>query len=191
MTLRVSLLLGLCAALSGCAGLLPRSEAVDVSPFDGYERARSAFERIEPYTSTLDDMKALGFNGDANPNVRHIPYPQLLARLALTPQVPFEELDVGIRDCIVARQACRAFEFRFGRINQERRGGFFGDFLNFRRITHTDGWRFEGLVLVRDSLVLFRNHGGEPLIRAREERVNPLGPFQSMGEAAARGVVRD
>ncbi len=189
MTARLLLLLGLCAALPGCAGLLPRGQSVDVSPFDGYEQARAAFQRIVPYASTLEDMKALGFNGEANPNVRHVPFPQLLARLALTPQVPFEELDVGIRDCIRARQACRAYEFRFGQMHQERHGGFVGDFLNFRRITHTTGWRFEGLVLVRDTLVLFSNHGGEPLIRAREERVNPLGPFQSIGEAAARGSV--
>ena len=34
------------------------------------------------------------------------------------------------------------------------------DVLKFRRTTRVTGWRFEGLLAVRDGVVLFRSHGG-------------------------------
>ncbi|MBA3623072.1 MAG: hypothetical protein H0W48_01105 [Methylibium sp.] len=39
------------------------------------------------------------------------------------------------------------------------------------------------MVLVRDGLVLFRNHGGQLRIELVEDRRNPLGPLQSVGES--------
>jgi hypothetical protein len=44
-------------------------------------------------------------------------------------------------------------------------------------------------VLVRDDLVLFRNHGGQPRIELVEDRKNPLGPLQGMGESMPSGMV--
>lgn len=114
-----------------------------------------------------------------------MPYPQWIG-LLVHPGVPAERTDAGIRDCIAAAQDCRAYAFRFADIQQERRGAFVPDFLNFRRVTHTAGWRFEGMVLVRGNLVLFRNHGGQPRVELVEERRNPLGPLQGLGESAGR-----
>ena len=168
-------------ALTGCASLLPHGGSEDVSPFATFEAAREALDRVEPYRTNVEGMKALGFDPKASTNVREIPYPQLIARLVETPYLPLAELDSGIRECIAARQRCQAYEFRFSRIQRERRGDFLLDFLNFRRITHTSGWRFEGVVLVRDDgMVLFRNHAGEPRIESTEEQRNPLGPLQSL-----------
>ena len=178
-----------CAALAGCSGLLPRASSQSVSAFDTFEAAREAFERIVPYHTTLPELKQLGFDVAARGNVQQIPYPQLVGKLVPNPVLTLDRLDDGIRDCIDARQDCRAFVFRVGTEVHERRGAFLPDFLNFRRVTRTHGWRFEGLVLVRDGLVLFRNHGGEPLIDRVEERVNPLGPLQALGEAMSRDAV--
>jgi len=189
MTAMRRLVFASCVALAGCTALLPRARTEDVSPFASFEAAREAFERAVPYRTTLAELKALGFDAQASGNVRQIPYPQLVAYLVPNPTLELAQLDVGIRDCIAARQSCRAYEFRFGAQVHERRGGFIADFLNFRRVTHTGGWRFEGVVLVRESVVLFRNHGGEPKIDSVEERVNPLGPLQALGEAAVRSAV--
>lgn len=180
----------LCMLLSGCTALLPRASSVEVSSFPTFEAARDAFERVLPYRTTLDELKALGFDVNASANVRRIPYPQLVAHLVPNPAFSIEGAEIGIRDCIRAQQACMAYAFRFGIQEHERRGSFLADYLNFRRLTHTRGWRFEGLVLVRDCVVLFSNHGGEPNIDVVEERVNPLGPFQLLGEAAMRSSKR-
>ena len=175
-------------ALGGCSALLPRSRAEDISPFQSYDAAREALESVVPYRTTLEDLKTLGFDVQASANVQQVPYPQWVAVLA-HPNVPLDRADVGIRDCVAAEQACQSYIFRFGNLEQERRGSFVADFLNFRRITLTHGWRFEGVMLVRDGVVLFRNHGGQPNIELIEDRRNPLGPLQNVGESALRGLM--
>lgn len=170
-------------ALCGCSALLPKGQTEDLSPFTKYEDARDALRKVVPYRSTLADLKALGFDTQSSTNVREIAYPQFMSLVAESPNLPMDQLDVGIRDCIKASSRCRAYVFQFGHQSRNRTGGFWLDFFNFYRVTHTTGWRFQGVVLVRDDqLVLFRNHSGEPNIDKTDVRRNPLGPLQSFGE---------
>ena len=71
-----------------------------------------------------------------------------------------------------------------------REGSFMLDFLNFRRETRVTGWQFEGLLAVRDGVVLFRSHGGDPRTDRVERQVNPLGPLQRLGEGAGGRLAR-
>ena len=170
--------------LAGCAQLLPRSDSEVTSGFETFEAAATAFDRIISHRTTVDEMKALGFDTHASSNLTLIPYPQLTARLSPDPGVPFEALDDGIRECILARQACQAYEFHLSREVTHREGSFLLDFLNFRRNVRVTGWRFDGLVAVRDGVVLFRSYAGEPRNDRIDRQVNPLGPVQSTGEGA-------
>lgn len=171
--------------LAGCGALLPHGRSEDSSLFKTYEDARDALDRVTPYRATLAEARALGFDVGASSNVQEVPYPQWVGTL-VHPNVPLDRADVGIRDCLAAELACRAYLFRFSRIEEDRSGNFVVDFLNFRRITHRRGWRFEGLMLVRDGVVLFRNHGGQPHVEFVEDRRNPLGPLQGIGESSGR-----
>lgn len=180
---------GLAALLlaGGCSSLLPRGSTVDVSPFASFEAARDAFDQVVPYRSSLDDLQRLGFNLKSSANVEQVPYPQWVAML-VHPNVSPEQSDIGIRDCLVAEQACKAYVLRFSRIERKRSGGFLADFFNFHRVTRTQGWRFEAVVLVRNGTVLFRNQGGQPRIESVDDRANPLGPLQSIGETLPEGM---
>lgn len=180
-----TLILSIAATLlAGCTTLLPRDRADTPSPFHSYADAQAAAEKIVPFQTDLQQLAALGFDPAAGTNVTLIPYPDILARLAPYSGVPREELDPGIRACIAAQTACRAYVFRFDRLDRQREGSFAADFFNVRRVTHVTGWRFEALVVLRDQTVLFRNIGGEPNIERTERRTNPLGPLQPAGEAA-------
>ena len=64
------------------------------------------------------------------------------------------------------------------------------DVLNVRRTTRVTGWRFEGLLAVRDGVVLFRSHGGVPRTDRTERQVNPLGPLQRAGEGVGERLTR-
>jgi hypothetical protein len=172
------------AWLAGCAALLPRSLTEQPAGFDSFEAAARALDQAVPYRTTTVELKTLGFDLDASPNVTLVPYPQLIARLAPNSSVPLDALDPGIRDCILARQACRVYEFHLAREARQREGNFFLDFLNFRRFTAIKGWRFDGLLVVRDGLLLFQSHAGEPRIDRTELEVRPLGPLQPAGESA-------
>lgn len=178
------------AVLCGCTALLPKSRTDEASRFGTYEAARVALERVVPYSTSMADLKALGFDAHDNTNVREIPYPQFIPLVAESPYLPIAQLDPGVRDCIGSGPRCRAYVFQLGHVSRVRTGPFWLDFLNFRRVTHTSGWRFEAIVLVRDeSLVLFRNHSGEPRIEKTDVRRNPLGPLQSFGETVPSSAV--
>lgn len=179
-----------CGALAGCATLLPAASSVTDSPFDSFEAAEAALLKVLPYQTTTPEMKALGFDFSTSPNVTLITYPDVVARLAPNGNVPLDALEPGIRDCILARTACQAYEIQITRQKRQREGSFWLDFLNFRRTTAVSGWRFEALIVVRDGVVLFRKFGGERQISRVEKQVNPLGPLQGAGEIAAGNLVK-
>jgi len=179
-----------CILLAGCTSLLPSSQRDQPTDFDSFEAAAHALGQAVPYHTTVPELKALGFDIEASENVTVVPYPQLIARLAPNAAVPLDALDVGIRDCIMARQTCRVYVFQFARESRQRDGNFFLDFLNFRRSTAITGWRFEGMLVVSDGLLLFSNYSGEPHTDRTELEVRPLGPFQPAGESAGSLVFR-
>jgi hypothetical protein len=59
--------------------------------------------------------------------------------------------------------------------------------LGFKRETHTEGWRFNGLILLKDDVVIYKLTGGQPVIQETENTQNPLGPVQSIGSKLSGG----
>jgi hypothetical protein len=175
---RVALALTL-AGLAGCAALLPTVRNDQRGGFGSYEQARDALALVLPYRTTRDELKALGFDVEGSANVRLVGYPQVVGLLMPNPNLAPEQVDAGIRDCVAARDACRAYLFELGITLRERQPPVLLDLLDFRRVTRVSGWRFEGLIVMRNGVVLFVSHGGEPRIERTERRSNPLGPFQS------------
>ena len=182
----------LAALLAGCASgrLLPDASVAARAEFADFEAARLAFEKIEPYKSTVGDLKALGFDTAAT-NVRLIGYPDVVGRLAPNSALSLDQLDPGIRECVLARLECRAYEYHLANETRERTGGFVLDWLNFKRTTHVDGWQFDAIVAVRnDGVVLFRNFGGAPHNERTEQQINPLGPFQGVGDSVSGQLLK-
>jgi hypothetical protein len=187
-----SAVLGLAlAGLAGCAGLLPTVHTDQRGGFGSYEAARDALAQVVAYRTTRDELKAIGFDVETSANIRLVGYPQVVGLLMPNPNLAPEQVDPGIRDCVAARQACRAYLFELGRTLRERRPPVLLDLLNFRRVTQVTGWRFEGLILMRDGVVLFASHGGEPRIERTERRSNPLGPFQSGSDMVGSSLQLD
>jgi hypothetical protein len=179
---------GLSVFQLGCTSLLPSGSTESPSSFSNFESARQALVKVVPNQTTLEGLSALGFNPQDSANVTLIPYPEVVGRLVPYSAIQKEDLDPGVRACISAQAACRAYVFRFSSEQRKREGGFWLDFLNIKRVTNTTGWRFEGLVVVNDQVVLFRNYSGEERIDRTERQNNPLGPFQPAGESAGRTI---
>lgn len=181
-------LFGLSVFQLACTSLLPSGSTESPSAFSSFDKARQALVKVVPNQTTLEGLSALGFNPQASANVSLIPYPEVVGRLVPYSAIQKEDLDPGVRACIQAQSACRGYVFRFSSEHRKREGGFWLDFLNIKRITNTTGWRFEGLVVVNDQVVLFRNYSGEERIDRTERQTNPLGPFQPAGESAGRTI---
>lgn len=176
--------------LGGCGSLLPHGTNDTPAGFHSFADAEAAVKRVEGLKTQTTDLKALGFDPVAGTNVTLIPYPDIVARLAPYPGVPFGQLEPGIQQCIEAQSACRGYVFHFEHQSRQRQGSFWLDFLNLRRNTAVAGWWFDALIVVSNGTVLFRNYGGQASTDRFERQVNPLGPFQPSGESAGYRLIR-
>ena len=175
--------MGAALASSGCSSLLPKSTVVTESPWQTYKEAQAIFDRIEPYKTTSADLRDLSLDPGANSNITLLNYSDVLRRFIPSPSVSAAELDVGVRECIQAKTVCRGYEVDQKLLRRVRNGSFWADFLNFRRKVDIQGWRFNGVILLKGDLVVYKLTGGQPSIRESEDNRTPLGPFQGFGES--------
>lgn len=170
-------------AAAGCTSLLPRSEAAAESPWRSFQEAQQTFDKIIPQLTTADDLKLLKLDPANNPNITLLNYSDVLRRFIPSGMVTGLDLDKGVLDCIQAKTACKGYEVDQRTLKRQRIGNFWLDFLNFRREVDVVGWRFNGVILVKDNLVVYKLTGGQPVIHETEQSRNPLGPFQGIGES--------
>ena len=186
----IPLWLGIAVASVGCASLLPQSQSSGTSKWETFDAANASFNRIAPYTTTKPDLAALGLDPASNANITILNYSDVIRRFIPSSAIASDNLDQGIVDCIAAKNACSAYEIDVKSLQRKRAGNFWLDSLNFKRRTETTGWRFTGLVVLKDDLVVYKLSGGQPKIQEAEESRNPLGPFQGIAEGAVRQVVQ-
>jgi hypothetical protein len=175
--------------LTGCASFLPQGSAQIDGPWQSYDEAQQAFDKIVPYQTTLADLKGLKLDPHTNPNITILTYSDVLQRFLPNASVDVDSLDKGVCDCINAKTACKGYEVTQKSIKRNRVGNFFVDFLNFRREVDVTGWSFKGMLLVKDTVVIYKLSGGQPIIHEQEANKNPLGPLQGAGDAAVRSAV--
>lgn len=175
--------------LAGCAELLPRAHTEVASPWRSYEEARATVDRIVPYRTTGPELRALGVDPFATPNVQVLTFSDVLLRFPVASGVAFERLDKGLRECLEAGKACQGYSVSVREINRDRVGNFWLDALQFERIVDVKGWSFNAVVLLVDTRVVYVTHGGQPVIRERESSNQPLGPLQGWGDMLP-GMIR-
>lgn len=173
--------------LTGCTALLPRSKESTPSPWNTYREAQQTFDRIVPGKTTVEDLRELSLDPETIPNIAILNYSDVLRRFMLNQSVTLSDLDRGVQECVMAKTVCRGLEINQKLVQKHRNGSFWLDFLGFSRETHTEGWRFNGLVLLKDGVVVYKLTGGQPVIHESEHSQNPLGPVQSIGSKLLGG----
>jgi hypothetical protein len=171
--------------LAACSTLLPRGEQLTYSPWKNFAEAQQAFDRIVPHRTTVAELKEMKLDPKANPNIAILNYSDILRRFLPSPSIDSHDLDAGVQECIAAKSACQGYEITQQYTHRKRYGSFLLDLFNFRRKTDISGWSFNGVLLIKDGVVIYKLTGGQPSIHQLEENVNPLGPFQSGTGAAA------
>lgn len=178
----VAILIGVTLVASACTSLLPRSRN-ESSTFERFEDAQRALETLVPMKSSRAALAELGLDAEKLPNTAILTQSDVLRRFLPSNILRMQDLDPRVTSCIEAKEGCRGLEFNLARISRKRTGGFFADFTNFRRRTETTGWRFRGIVLLVNDVVVYRAWGGQPLINELDVINNPLGPLQDIGPA--------
>ena len=181
MILRLAVALVL-TLLAGCSSfLLPKSKEVTASPWQSFQDAQNAFDKIIPGATTIRDLREMKLDPSTNPNIAILNYADVMRKFMLNPSLSVNDLDEGVRVCVTAKINCRGFEVNQTSVQKSRNGNVVLDVLGFYRETHTAGWKFNGLILLKDEVVVYKLTSGQPAIQQTEENQNPLGPVQAIG----------
>lgn len=170
------------ALVSGCSTLLPSSKNVTASPWQSYREAQLTFDKIIPGQTTELELKTLQLDPEAHPNIAILNYSDVVRRFMPHASISFDDLDAAVRECISAKIVCKGFEISQNIVHRNRDGNFFADILGFTRATQITGWEFNGLLLLKNGVVIYKLTGGKPSIAQHEESHNPLGPVQAIGQ---------
>jgi len=168
---------------SGCGTLLPESHTTVESRWKSYTEVKEVFDRVEPYQSTAADLKELGLTPEASPNIKVLTYVEIIQRFMPNPAITQADLDEPVRDCINAKQDSYAYELTLTDTHAKRHGSVFLDVFGFKRQTHETGWKFHGLILFTNDLVIYKLNSGEPQFAREQKQVRPLGPLQELDSA--------
>lgn len=166
--------------LIGCSSLLPSVRQRSESIWTSYDQAQQAFERIQPGTTQIEELWTLGFDPRKHPNIRLLNYLDIIKQFIPNDSIPMNSVDEAVRDCLQAKTDCHGYLFTTGFTYRKRIGNAFLDVFNFRRQTQTNGWQFQGLIVMNKDLVVYKLASGQPNIHDFEDKKNPLGPLQDI-----------
>lgn len=177
-------------ALSGCSSLLPTGETATQAPWRSFDEAMRMYGAITPSKTTTTDLKAMGLDPFIEDNITILNYADLIRRFAAPGTNSLDNLDVALSRCIEAKLDCQGYEINQKEIHQDHTGNFWLDFLNFRRVVRTSGWRFAATIVINRDLVVYKVWSGQPSIREVDDSRNPLGPLQGIGASTVPSLVR-
>lgn len=185
----IVLILAIAALLltCGCGTILQSTHTSTKTAWKSYAEAKASFDRIIPSKTRSEDLWALGFD-PLSSNVKVLTYLDVMQRFLPTPAITMADLDPNVRECIEARDGCRAVELDLTEIRGQHTGNVFLDVFGFRRVNHETGWSFKALLLIRNDVVVYKLSSGQQIIDRKEKTVKPLGPFQELDTFVSRGV---
>jgi hypothetical protein len=170
-------------ALAGCSSLLPKSKETSgnaSTAWQSYQEAERAFDAIVPGKTTTAELAELHLNPKSNPNITLLHNYEVRERFIPNTTVTLADLDAGVRQCVEARESCVGWEINQTAMQKKRNGNAALDMLRMKRETHSSGWRFTALLLVKDGVVLYKLSGGQPIIHEIASTEDMLAPVQSL-----------
>lgn len=176
----VWLLLTMAVVATGCKSLLPRESSTVKTRWTNFNDIQIAFDQIEPYKTTADELRNLGFDPYTVPNVRILTYLDIIERFLPNASVTKDDLHKAVRACLDAKDGCQAYELDLTVIKKQRYGNVPLDVFGFQRKTKITGWNFKALIVMQNNLVVYKLRAGEPAIEEYEKKFKPLGPFQEL-----------
>jgi hypothetical protein len=174
--------------LGACSTWLPAVHREVSNPWPDFAAVKRSFDHITPFQTSMDQVRALGFDPDKTPNVQMLNQAQVIEAVLPSPLQERSTVPPGVLQCMQVGSACVAYAMTPSRIEQRRVGNFVLDFFNFHRQIVTTGWKFSALIVVIDQQVVYTQWSGEPQIHTTIDRNIPLGPLQNFDESLGIGM---
>lgn len=167
--------------MTGCTGMLPKRSTITHNQWTDYDQVLYIGKNIRAGQS-LDELKTLGVDVDKTQNVEHLTHLDVAKKFGLIGGEKDDSLKTpeGVQRMLDAAERGRGYELTVEHTRQEREGSFWKDFLNFKKINRTTGWKYNILIITVDDKVEYVLHKGNPNINSVTVEKNPLGPFQKL-----------
>lgn len=167
-----------CLSFAGCNGMLPKEKVITAGSWETFDEVQSAFDRIVPNQTSLEELNNLKINPETNANISILNYTDITDIFIVPTSIDGFELDPSVKECILAKSECKGYEINEKSMKSVRYGNFWADLLNFKREADIIGWHFKGIILINDGMVIYKLSSGQPIIHEKVEKKNPLGPLQ-------------
>ena len=164
----------------GCSSMLPTKHTTTHTQWDNYSQLHTIIHNVRAGL-TLEDVKSLGIDVDKTKNVEVLTHLDVAKRFGLIGlRDPNLKIPEGVQRMVDAAEQGRGYELTVQSTLEAREGSFWRDFLQFKRITRTTGWKFSVLLITVDNKIVYVLHKGNPNINSITIEKNPLGPFQKL-----------
>jgi hypothetical protein len=182
----------------GCSNksLLPSQKIYTKSSYETYDHFESDISNIKIGKTNYNDLLRMGIDLEQMPNVKKLTYLDIMEKFKLDSPSRYTlfnniELPEGVIKSLSARENLKAYEINLEKIDRQREGSVIMDTLNFKKQTHTTGWRASALILIVNDTVEYILYSGERNIDKTEFEKNPLGPFQGFDGGDIIGAAND
>lgn len=167
--------------LAGCGGVLPHESQVDVTKFETYDQLTMAYNKIELGKTSTTDLSTLGFDPKTTPNIEVLSYTQIVDALLPSDKLRVEDVPTSARPCLQAQNDCSGYLYRLAHSSKRRNGDVVPDLMGIERDTVSSGWSADIMLLVQNDRVIYKMMSSKPRIENRQNKSQPLGPLQDMG----------
>ena len=167
---------------TGCQSLFSSRHSETVSLWTNWDEVNIAFNGIIPNRTTAKQLRQIGFDPSVTPNIKIMPYVDVVPIFMPNPNIRVCDLPAGVQVFVQAKRNNLAYLVELEDVHEKRHGNLLLDVFGFKRLTHQSGWRFKGLILIKDSVVVYTLSSGEPDISREEASIKPLGPFQNLDD---------
>ena len=181
-----AVLLGLLTLTTGCQSLFLSNRSSTQSRWTNWDEINISFNKIAQGHTTVSDLKRMGFDPSVSPNIKIMPYVDIVPIFMPNPNIHIGDLPIGVRIYVEANTNNCAYMVELQDVLEKRHGSLLLDIFGFKRLTHQSGWRFKGLILIKGDVVVYTLSSGDPNISADENKIRPLGPFQELDDCAGR-----
>src|SRR6266545_6697070 len=130
------LYLALVFTTTGCRGLFSSTSQRARTPWQNFEEAQAAYDKVIPHKTTLTELKSLGFDPVSTPNVKILTYLDLIQRFIPNASITLKDLQPDVRDCIESKDCCHAYELEIEISDTKRYGNVFLDMFGFKKNSH-------------------------------------------------------
>jgi hypothetical protein len=182
------LYLALVLTTTGCKALFSSSSQRSRTPWQNFDEAQAAYDKVVPHQTTVVELKSMGFDPLTTPNVKILTYLDIIQRFLPNNSITLEDLQPDVRACIESKDCCHAYEMDLDLTDSKRYGNLVLDVFGFNRKTKTSGWTFKALIIVKDDIVAYKLRSGEPNVDRLEEKTKPLGPLQEMDNILSKVI---